>query len=169
MSDDAPTGRAEASTITLEDLIDGFHRLQVEHARVAQHVGMQNGLNPTDLRVLKYLGLASVGDEAATPKSVGTYLQMSRGAVTALLDRLESRGFLERSGNPRDRRITFLTLTPDGIQIVDRVRAAYGRAIDASIPADLRADFLSGCRALSRALDTQVTDDIARHADGAQR
>lgn len=155
--------------MTLEDLVDGFHRLQVEHARVAQHVGVRNGLNPTDLRVLKYLGLPTVDAEAATPKSVGNYLQMSRGAVTALLDRLEARGFLERSGNPKDRRITFLTLTPDGIQVVEHVRAAYGRAIDAGIPDDLRADFLNGCRALSRELDAQVTDDIARHADATQR
>lgn len=163
MDNDRPS-ESPSVPITIEEMVDGFHRMQVEHARVVQHVGVQSGLNPTDVRVLKYLGLTTAGDEAATPKSVGAYLQMSRGAVTALLDRLESRGLLERSGNPKDRRITFLRLTPQGVMIVDRVRDAYARAIEASVRPEWREAFLRGCHSLGRELDAQVSGDIARSA-----
>lgn len=151
-----------SEVITTEELVDGFHRMQVEHARVLQHIAVQHGLNPTDLRVLKYLGIVATGEGVATPKSVGTYLEMSRAAITALLDRLENRGLLARSGNPHDRRVTHLRLTPGGDAVVGRIREAYARAIEASVSLELREAFLQGCRLLSAELDTQVTDDIAR-------
>ena len=154
----------DAAASTTEEMVDGFHRMQVEHARVVQHIAVQHDLNPTDLRVLKYLGIDADVSVAKTPGSVGAYLEMSRGAVTALLDRLEARALLRRAPNPHDRRGTLLSLTDAGASVVDRLRESYANAIEASVPDELRSAFLQGCRALGRALDEQVTADIARRA-----
>jgi DNA-binding MarR family transcriptional regulator len=51
---------------------------------------------------------------STTPKALATYLRMSTGAVTALLDRLEVIGALVRKPNPEDRRSTLLELTESG-------------------------------------------------------
>lgn len=165
--------------VPVEVLVDAFHRMQVQHARVVQHVAVRHGLNPTDLRVLKFLGVADVprvtssleadGGDASpahvrvtpTPTAVGTYLEMSLGAVTALLKRLEKRGLLERSRNPNDRRGTHLALTPSGHDVVDQLRASYASAIERSVPPALQSAFLGGCLSLEEELDRSVTADLA--------
>lgn len=169
--------------VPVEVLVDAFHRMQVQHARVVQHVAVQHDVNPTDLRVLKFLGVADVprvtsseasspdSDEAdggpahvrvtPTPTAVGAYLEMSLGAVTALLKRLEKRGLLERSRNPNDRRGSLLALTPAGHDVVDQLRASYASAIERSVPPALQSAFLRGCLSLEEELDRSVTADLA--------
>lgn len=165
--------------VSVEVLVDAFHRMQVQHARVVQHVAVRHGLNPTDLRVLKFLGVADVprvtsSPEAEdadagpahvrvtpTPTAVGAYLEMSLGAVTALLKRLEGRGLLERSRNPNDRRGSLLALTPAGHDVVDQLRASYASAIERSVPPALQSAFLRGCLSLEEELDRSVTADLA--------
>lgn len=171
-----------STTTPVEVLVDAFHRMQVQHARVVQHVAVQHGLNPTDLRVIKFLGVADVprvtsGSTPArdgatgagrahvpvtpTPTAVGAYLEMSAGAVTALLARLEKRGLLTRTMNPADRRGTLLSLTADGRGVVDALRAAYATAIERTIPSSAHAVLLEGCLALEEELDRSVTADLA--------
>jgi len=41
---------------------------------------------------------------------------MSPGAVTAMIDRLESRGYVERTPNPKDRRSALVLITKAGIE-----------------------------------------------------
>ncbi len=53
-----------------------------------------------------------------TPKQLGERLFMSSGAVTALVDRLERGGHLERVPNPRDRRSSLLRPTHWGTEEV---------------------------------------------------
>ncbi|MFD1713685.1 MarR family winged helix-turn-helix transcriptional regulator [Amnibacterium flavum] len=51
---------------------------------------------------------------STTPKALANYLRMSTGAVTALLDRLETIGAVLRKPNPNDRRSTLVELTETG-------------------------------------------------------
>jgi DNA-binding MarR family transcriptional regulator len=50
--------------------------------------------------------------------------------VTGIVDRLESRGLIERRGSAEDRRVKILTLTPEG----ERVRAKASRLIEEPPP-----------------------------------
>ncbi|MGV8853920.1 MAG: MarR family winged helix-turn-helix transcriptional regulator [Devosia sp.] len=61
----------------------------------------QQHLHPTDFRCLTYLD--EVGG-AASPKAIIGHLGLTSGAGTALLDRLEGRGYVTRQANPDDRR-----------------------------------------------------------------
>ena len=67
------------------------------------------GLGVTDLHALEHLSRGEL-----TPKQLGERLFVSPGAITALVDRLEKAGHLERVANPNDRRSSLLRTTPSG-------------------------------------------------------
>jgi DNA-binding MarR family transcriptional regulator len=60
--------------------------------------------------VLAIQHLARAGQ--LTPAQLGALLRISSGGTTALLGRLERRGFVARTPHPADRRSTLLRLTP---------------------------------------------------------
>ena len=75
----------------------------------AAAVARRMGLGLTDLHALEHLSR-----EELTPKQLGERLFVSPGAITALVDRLEKVGHLERVTNPKDRRSSFLRTTRSG-------------------------------------------------------
>lgn len=58
-----------------------------------------------------------------TPKQVMAATNLTSGAVTAVLDKLESRELLHRENDPADRRGTLLRLSERGRQVADRIIA----------------------------------------------
>lgn len=63
------------------------------------------GLNPTDMECLRLLFAKGV----ATPSELARHTGLTSGAATAMLDRLEGAGLIERRPNPNDRRGTLVT------------------------------------------------------------
>jgi len=62
------------------------------------------GLNTTDMECLRLLFLKGI----ATPSELARHTGLTSGATTAMLDRLEKAGFIERRPNPDDRRGTLI-------------------------------------------------------------
>jgi DNA-binding MarR family transcriptional regulator len=58
------------------------------------------GLNVTDVECLRFLFLKGI----ATPSELARHTGLTSGATTAMLDRLERAGLIERRPNPDDRR-----------------------------------------------------------------
>jgi DNA-binding MarR family transcriptional regulator len=98
-------------------------------------------LEATVHRVLDHLG-AELRDLGLTPGEVNALAQLDAGApvtvaqlgaatgqrpstLTGVLDRLERRGLVERSLNPRDRRSFTVALTGPGAEAAGRVRQAF--------------------------------------------
>lgn len=65
------------------------------------------GLNATDMECLRLLYLKGI----ATPSELARHTGLTSGAATAMLDRLEKAGLIERRPNPDDRRGTLITPT----------------------------------------------------------
>ena len=65
------------------------------------------GLNPTDMECLRLLFLKNI----ATPSELARHTGLTSGATTAMLDRLEKAGLIERRPNPSDRRGTLIAST----------------------------------------------------------
>jgi DNA-binding MarR family transcriptional regulator len=80
------------------------------------------GLTPEDWGVLTSLSLRKEG-KLSSPGALARDLELSSGAVTSRLDRLEALGFLRRLPDPGDRRGVLVELTPEG-------RAAWESAIE---------------------------------------
>jgi DNA-binding MarR family transcriptional regulator/DNA-binding response OmpR family regulator len=75
------------------------------------------GISQTKLAVLMYLN--SEPDLSASPSSLASHCDVSRAAMTGLLDALEQDGFVERAGHPSDRRALMIRLTAKGQEFLD--------------------------------------------------
>lgn len=62
------------------------------------------GLNVTDMECLRLLFQKGI----ATPSELSKFTGLTSGATTAMLDRLEKAGLIERRPNPNDRRGTLI-------------------------------------------------------------
>ena len=80
--------------------------------RYAAAVAKRMGIVTSELAALEHLRAAG----PITPGQLGGRLSMSPGAVTALVDRLEGRGHVERMPNPEDRRSALLRETEGGLR-----------------------------------------------------
>lgn len=79
------------------------------------------GLDQTAMEGLRLLFLQGV----ATPSELARQTGLTSGATTAMLDRLERAGLIERRPNPDDRRGTLITPSPTAAQ---RVRSWFESA-----------------------------------------
>jgi DNA-binding MarR family transcriptional regulator len=121
------------SAADLERVIEVYRRLQIHHARLVHDEANARGVGLTDLRFL--FSLAARGDHGVLPKEATSYLGLSTGATTSLIDRLEARGLVERVPNPNDRRSVTVVLRPDGATMVREVKDIYRDAFTTAIPA----------------------------------
>jgi DNA-binding MarR family transcriptional regulator len=71
-----------------------------------------NGLHVTDLRAIIELLDAERAGVTATPTWLGQRLQLNSASVTALADRLERMGHVQREHDAVDRRRVLITVTP---------------------------------------------------------
>ena len=83
----------------------GIHLTRLQHA-----MGGRLGFNVTDMECLRLLFLKGI----ATPTELARHTGLTSGATTAMLDRLEKAGFIERRPNPDDRRGTLIAPVKSG-------------------------------------------------------
>ena len=93
-------------------------------------VGERLGVNVTDMECLGLLFHQGI----ASPSELTRHTGLTSGATTAMLDRLEKAGMIERRPNPDDRRGTLIALVPAGARKVgpffDGVRTAQEALLD---------------------------------------
>ena len=82
------------------------------------------GVNATDMECLGFL----LSKRISTPTELARYTGLSSGATTAMLDRLEKGGFIERRPNPVDRRGRLIVLAKSGAERVASWYAPVGKA-----------------------------------------
>ncbi|MGI8910828.1 MAG: MarR family winged helix-turn-helix transcriptional regulator [Rubrobacteraceae bacterium] len=89
------------------------------------------GLHPTDVRALWIL---AEPDAPRTAGELGVRLDLSSGAATRTVDRLESAGYVERVRDPDDRRRVGLRLTGEADAVTGaffgRVSSVVGETIE---------------------------------------
>jgi DNA-binding MarR family transcriptional regulator len=96
------------------------------------------GITPVHAHALKVL--QSV--EAPSMRGLAQVLDCDASNVTAIIDRLEARGYVERRGSPTDRRVKTLILTDAGVAATNRIEQAMYEpppAMRALDPAELEA------------------------------
>ena len=125
----APQGvPAPGATIPDDDLTTAVQNLRklilaAEHYR--QSVCTAIGLGTTESQAVSCLALH--GERG--PSDLARDLQMTSGASTALVDRLERQGVAERSRHPHDRRRTIVRLTDRGRRIATESQDCLARAL----------------------------------------
>jgi DNA-binding MarR family transcriptional regulator len=89
-----------------------LRRLTVELDAVGQRFAGLHGLGRTDVRALVAIMDAARAGRPMTAGALGSAVELSSASVTALVDRLERVGHVERVRDEHDRRRVVLEMTP---------------------------------------------------------
>lgn len=116
---------------------------------VSNRFATRHGLHPTDVTALAVLASAR---RPLTAGQLAAALELSSGATTRLVDRLERRGHLTRETDPDDRRRRLVSLTPSAASTAN----AYVGQISARVSAVLAAFDEAEQAVLTRFLDRLV-------------
>jgi DNA-binding MarR family transcriptional regulator len=102
---------------TVHDVVSAIRRLadmtDLSRRRYGEHLGLRN----TELLAMGHLYRAG----SLQPRDLSEKLRLSPGATTALIDRLQGAGFVERDQHPVDRRSVIVSLTPPGVRAIESV------------------------------------------------
>jgi DNA-binding MarR family transcriptional regulator len=83
-------------------------------------------LRSMDLTMTQFDVIATLGNQPPmTCKELGEKTLVTKGTLTGVLERLESKGVLERKLNPEDARSQIIGLTTDGQKLFERVFPAH--------------------------------------------
>jgi DNA-binding MarR family transcriptional regulator len=118
--------RLDAAKIPLdlevEGIVDRIGGINRRFKNALKETLVPYGLTPEDWHVLSPLRLRREG-RRSSPGTLARDLELSSGAMTSRLDRLEELGFVRRLPDPDDRRGVLVELTDEG-------RAAWDAAAD---------------------------------------
>jgi MarR family transcriptional regulator for hemolysin len=91
-------------------------------------------LTPLDLNLTQASLLGYIAEFGATTQTqLADRLAIGRAAIGSVIDQLESRGLVDRTPNPADRRVWLVAITPAGVDL-----AAQIGEVDAMLRAELR-------------------------------
>lgn len=125
-------------------------RLQRFLDRRTAAVVSEHGLTIGETNVLAALRRAGA-PHTLTPTELYRSLLLSSAAMTHRLDRLEELGYVTRARAEHDRRQIRVSLTPEGLEVVDRVMDAYTGQLTkvlATLDGDHRDELERSLRAL---------------------
>jgi DNA-binding MarR family transcriptional regulator len=69
--------------------------------------------------------LAALSDQPRRITELAARESVTQPGITLLVNRLQKRGWVKRESDPGDRRAVLVTLTPEGHDALDRLRAEY--------------------------------------------
>ncbi|MEO0434764.1 MAG: MarR family transcriptional regulator [Cyanobacteria bacterium J06656_5] len=92
----------------LKNLILASRRIHSAIDIIDYGISERLGIHRNDLRALNLLE-----DGPLTPRVIGESIGLTSGSVTALIDRLERAGYVERRPSETDRRSIEIGITPD--------------------------------------------------------
>lgn len=105
------------------------------------------GLTMSSFSLLNHLTTRGGSD---SPARLALALQVTKGAVTALLKRLEARRLIHMSANPRDGRAKIVTLTEEGRRRRDDAIAALDPLLEAFLVDFSETDLVNALPLLRR-------------------
>ena len=91
--------------------------------------------------------------------AIGRRVDLTSGAITTAVDRLEAQGLVVRISDPEDRRTRFVSLTPKGTALIRRVFGVHKRAMEgatSSLTAAERETLIGLVKKLGRAAEGQL-------------
>jgi len=109
-----------------------------------QAVGQVLGINVTDMKCLDIMTTKG----SASPSQLAELTGLTSGSTTAMIDRLEKRGLVERRPHPKDRRATVIVLTKEAARKLPPLFESLATAMQALVSSysakelDILADFL---------------------------
>ncbi|MDF2787175.1 MAG: MarR family transcriptional regulator [Neobacillus sp.] len=95
----------------------------------------KNNLSITEFSVLEVLYYQG----KQTIQQIGNRILISSGSMTYVIDKLEQKGIIKRNDCREDRRVIHITLTAEGMEMMDNIMPMYQDIVD-SFFGDLTGD-----------------------------
>jgi DNA-binding MarR family transcriptional regulator len=143
---------------TTEDVVAAYHRLRSSEASRQARVRSETGLGDNELKVLKLLLSEGESGHAVMPSEIARHLGVSSASTTALLDRLERAGALQRVSHPTDRRSILVAPTATSAESLTGALGEHDRVLH---------DAASGLDERGRTAVVAFLESVARGADAA--
>ena len=99
---------------TSKEIQQAFMRLNAALHTLSSSVSVDTKLTLSEIVANEHLRM----DGPLTPKELSNRVQMGSGATTALIDRLEARGFVKRVPHPNDRRSLLIEYVEQDAQMI---------------------------------------------------
>ena len=146
----------------LDELLLSVRQMYAAIDRFDAIAAAELGVDRTALRAINAMECGSVG-----PGALGAALGLSSGSVTAMLDRLERAGHIERSLSQEDGRRRDARLTEQARDLADRTYSRLGLALSQAFSGqdELRLrDLAAGLAAISAAFQkaSEAGEDCAQ-------
>jgi DNA-binding MarR family transcriptional regulator len=116
-------------TSTTQHVTEATRRLDVALSSLRAALARDVGISVPELLALENLD----SDGGLGPSELARRLQLSTGAVTALLDRLEAGGHATRAAHPSDRRRVVVTRTTKASEALAEEAAPLEREVQALV------------------------------------
>jgi DNA-binding MarR family transcriptional regulator len=133
-------------------------RFQDASQQFDETVGELYDLNGTERHCLSFL----VRSGPQTASAIAREVRLTPAAVTALVDRLERRGYVRRSGDPGDRRRVFVSAAEQTAALAEAVYARSAEAGEKLLARRSEAELQSFASVLEDVvkLQEQLTDEL---------
>ncbi|GGK80784.1 hypothetical protein Sme01_44800 [Sphaerisporangium melleum] len=115
------------------ELLTLLRRLNVELDRFVERFAVGHGLHRTDLNAVVVIMDAAREGRPLTPGELGAALNLSAPATTALLNRLEHAGHIERTRSATDRRKVELALHSQAVTLARDFFTPLARHLSAAL------------------------------------
>lgn len=154
MSDRVKTADSDGGDLARgRRILEALRLYQAADAAMRRRTRQAMSMSENDVLVLRFLVRARGEGRTVTPTDIARYLGISTASTTALMDRLEQSGHLERTRHPSDRRSILVTNTSQADDEVrptlddmnERMMAATAGTTDAD--ADVIVAFLERAQA----------------------
>ena len=148
------------TSVSSGEVLDSLARFRTSDAQMHQRVRATTTLGENEMRILSYLLRQHRDGNVVKPSEISRHLAISSASTTALLDRLERQGSVERISHPTDRRSILIAPTAraagDVADIVDAFETRVTEAIEA-LGDEGRASVLRFLDAVADAADDIAT------------
>lgn len=94
--------------------------------KILQEEAVREGLTFNETSLLFFVN----ANGKANVTTLAKYLDVSKSSVVEMIDKLVRNGFLERTKDVKDRRVTYVTITDRGRAVLETVREKYKETID---------------------------------------
>jgi MarR family 2-MHQ and catechol resistance regulon transcriptional repressor len=114
------------------------------------------GLGSSDFAILELL--LHRGQQPVN--TIGRRVDLTSGAITSAVDRLEAQDLVVRTADAEDRRTRFVSLTPKGTALIRKVFGVHKRAMEratSSLTAAERETLVNLIKKLGRAAEDQLS------------
>jgi len=154
-----------AEDASADAVIDAYRRFRAADTAMLARIRNETRMSDNELGILRFLVQEADRERDVTPREISRHLGISSASTTALIDRLERSGMVERFSHPTDRRSILIAATRDAEGLVAETLESFENRI-VQLTEDMndqeRRDVVAFLNALAESADATASAPSVR-------